>query len=114
MAHCNSSLQFWMGMTPYAVRLRATESLAPSQYHQSSFGNTMSIRAFENLLHELSLLGVSAFSYSSEALTEARKAGVIFVDPEHLTGKEWRNIADSPTFRANGFSATVDEVHLIK
>ncbi|KAF9558297.1 hypothetical protein CPC08DRAFT_667731, partial [Agrocybe pediades] len=81
----------------------------------------------ENLVHELSLLGVSAFSYCSEALTEARKAGVrlaseikeclrwqvIFVDPEHLTGKEWREIADSPTFRANVFSATVDEVHLI-
>ncbi|KAF9549601.1 hypothetical protein CPC08DRAFT_699473 [Agrocybe pediades] len=83
--------------------------------------------AVENLVHELSLLGVSAFSYCSEALTEARKAGVrlaseikeclswqvIFVDPEHLTGKEWREIADSPTFRANGFAATVDEVHLI-
>ncbi|KAF4622465.1 hypothetical protein D9613_009317 [Agrocybe pediades] len=81
----------------------------------------------ENLVHELSLLGVSAFSYYSEALTEARKTGVrlaseikeylrwqvIFVDPEHLTGKEWREIADSPTFRANVFSATVDEVHLI-
>ncbi|KAF9563026.1 hypothetical protein CPC08DRAFT_633393 [Agrocybe pediades] len=83
-----------------------------------------------NLVHELSLLGVSAFSYCSESLTEAHKAGrrlsleileikeclrwqVVFVDPEHLTGKDWREIADSPTFRANIFSATVDEVHLI-
>jgi superfamily II DNA helicase RecQ len=35
------------------------------------------------------------------------------VDPEHLRDKEWREISEYPTFRANILFACVDEVHLI-
>ena len=35
------------------------------------------------------------------------------MDPEHLHDKEWREITESPTFRANILFACVDKVHLI-
>ena len=70
---------------------------------------------------------MAAFSYCSETLTSARKAGlrlaekikeciqwqVVCVDPEHLRDKEWREITESPMFRSNVLFACVDEVHLI-
>ncbi|PPR04699.1 hypothetical protein CVT26_015024 [Gymnopilus dilepis] len=81
----------------------------------------------QNIVHELSKLSVSAFSYCKETLTEARKTGVrlateikecvkwqvICVDPEHLHDKEWREITEGPVFRANILFTCVDEVHLI-
>ncbi|KAJ7223334.1 P-loop containing nucleoside triphosphate hydrolase protein, partial [Mycena pura] len=80
-----------------------------------------------NIVLELIKLGVSAFSYCHESLAEARRAGidlagvikrcetyqVVCVDPEHLRGKEWREISDFPVFRARIFYAATDEVHLI-
>jgi len=67
------------------------------------------------------------FLYCKETLSVVRKAGihlageikecvkwqVICVDPEHLRDKEWREITEYSTFRANILFAFVDEVHLI-
>jgi hypothetical protein len=38
---------------------------------------------------------------------------VTCVDPEHLSSKEWREIAGNPLFRTNVFHASVDKAHLI-
>ncbi|KAJ7635589.1 P-loop containing nucleoside triphosphate hydrolase protein [Mycena polygramma] len=81
-----------------------------------------------NLVSELQKMGISAFAYSHDNLVEARRNGkdlasvikecstyqVIFVDPEHLSGKEWRIISEWPTFRSSILFFAVDEVHLIK
>ncbi|PPQ82694.1 hypothetical protein CVT25_009424 [Psilocybe cyanescens] len=110
---------------PIGVVITPTKALADNivcLLHVSAIGPLM---AFE--VHELSNLHISAFSYCKETLSEARKAGirlaaeiqecqkwqVICVDPEHLRDKEWRQITESPTFRANVLFACVDEVHLV-
>ncbi|KAJ6481518.1 hypothetical protein C8R47DRAFT_1197718 [Mycena vitilis] len=81
-----------------------------------------------NLVSELQKMGISAFAYSHDNLVEARRNGkdlasvikecstyqVIFVDPEHLSGKEWRIIAEWPNFRSSILFFAVDEVDLIK
>ena len=78
-------------------------------------------------MHELSKLNISAFSYSKETLSTARKAGihlaedikecirwqVVCMDPEHLRDREWREIMEYSTFRANILFVCVDKVHLI-
>ncbi|KAJ6449998.1 P-loop containing nucleoside triphosphate hydrolase protein [Mycena sanguinolenta] len=71
-------------------------------------------------------LGISAFAYCKESLAEARQSGiniteeikactwqVVCVDPEHLGGKEWRNISESEKFRVRLLYFSVDEAHLI-
>ncbi|KAK6985204.1 p-loop containing nucleoside triphosphate hydrolase protein [Favolaschia claudopus] len=81
-----------------------------------------------NIVFELSKLGIHGFAYCRESLADARRAGndltsliksgtkwqVICVDPEHLQDKEWRVISDSPVFRSKLLFAAVDEVHLIR
>ncbi|KAJ7643002.1 P-loop containing nucleoside triphosphate hydrolase protein [Mycena polygramma] len=81
-----------------------------------------------NIVHELSKLGVPAFAYCHETVTDARKSGrnlveeirqcktwsIICVDPEHLRDKSWRQITASDVFRANIVYGCVDEAHLIK
>ncbi|KAJ7939786.1 hypothetical protein B0H13DRAFT_2300503 [Mycena leptocephala] len=76
---------------------------------------------------ELKNLGISAFAYCQETVTEARKNGrnlageimeckkwkVVCVDPEHLRDKAWREITASDTFPANIAYGCVDEAHLI-
>lgn len=70
--------------------------------------------------------GISAFAYCRETLADARRNGVdivkqiqeltyqiIFVDPEHLIGKEWRLISTHDSFRTNVLYGCVDEVHLV-
>jgi len=77
-------------------------------------------------VYELGNLGVQGFSYTSDTVTEARKQGrkiqieiaecewpIVCVDPEHLTGKEWKFIVDTAAFRENLVLACIDEVHLI-
>ncbi|KAJ6524932.1 P-loop containing nucleoside triphosphate hydrolase protein [Mycena capillaripes] len=80
-----------------------------------------------NIVLELSRMNVSAFAYCRESLAQARQEGrkladeikvctkwqVICVDPEHLKSKEWREIADAPTFRSKVLYVSIDEVHLI-
>ncbi|KAJ7155663.1 P-loop containing nucleoside triphosphate hydrolase protein [Mycena filopes] len=81
-----------------------------------------------NIVLELQKLGVPAFAYCHETVTEARKSGrnlaheirdcktwsVICVDPEHLREKTWRLITASDVFRANIVYGCVDEAHLIR
>ncbi|KAJ7142578.1 P-loop containing nucleoside triphosphate hydrolase protein [Mycena epipterygia] len=80
-----------------------------------------------NIVFELKKLGVPAFAYCQETVTDARKSGrnliheireckkwIICVDPEHLRHKAWREISASNTFRANIVYGCVDEAHLIK
>ncbi|KAJ7107204.1 P-loop containing nucleoside triphosphate hydrolase protein [Mycena crocata] len=76
---------------------------------------------------ELKNLGVPAFAYCHDTVTEARKAGrnlvldikqcktwnIICVDPEHLRDKAWREISAYNTFRTNILFGCVDEAHLI-
>ncbi|KAJ7245376.1 P-loop containing nucleoside triphosphate hydrolase protein [Mycena haematopus] len=66
-----------------------------------------------NIVLELTKLGISAFAYSRESLADARRRGVICVDPEHLKSKEWREISDSPKFRSQLVYTVTDEAHLI-
>ncbi|KAJ7779224.1 hypothetical protein B0H16DRAFT_1838657 [Mycena metata] len=80
-----------------------------------------------NIVLELQRLNVTAFAYCRESLADARRLGVkladeikacdtwqvICVDPEHLKTKEWREISESPVFRARILFAAVDEAHLI-
>jgi len=49
----------------------------------------------------------------AEEIKECIRWQVVCVDPEHLRDKEWREITEYPTFRANILFACVDEVHLI-
>ncbi|PPQ90217.1 hypothetical protein CVT25_001661 [Psilocybe cyanescens] len=107
---------------PIGVVITPTKGLADNivcLLHVSVIGPLM---AFE--VHKLSNLHISSFSYCKETLTEARQAGirlaeeiqecqkwqVICVDPEHLRDKEWRQITESLTFRANVLFACVDGV----
>ncbi|KAJ7602745.1 P-loop containing nucleoside triphosphate hydrolase protein [Mycena polygramma] len=79
-----------------------------------------------NIVYELQALGVPALAFTSETLTEARKAGrdltaeivecrwaIVCVDPEHLTDKQWESITDAVMFRENLAFLCVDEGHLI-
>ncbi|KAJ7867128.1 P-loop containing nucleoside triphosphate hydrolase protein [Mycena leptocephala] len=80
-----------------------------------------------NIVLELTRMNVSAFAYYRESLAQARHEGrkladeiklcakwqVVCVDPEHLKSKEWREIADSPTFPSKLLYVATDEVHLI-
>ncbi|KAF8176409.1 P-loop containing nucleoside triphosphate hydrolase protein [Mycena galopus ATCC 62051] len=80
-----------------------------------------------NIVFELKNLGVSAFPYCQETVSEARIAGrnlvheirdcktwnVICVDPEHLRDKAWRQITAWDVFRANTVYGCTDEAHLI-
>ncbi|KAF5364901.1 hypothetical protein D9758_008122 [Tetrapyrgos nigripes] len=95
---------------PLSVVITPTKGLASSFVHQLK-------RDF----------GLSVLSYASETIGAAQCEGknlvsmikeckewqVICVDPEHLTGRDWRNITDSNTFVKNLVSGTVDETHLI-
>ncbi|KAF7339867.1 p-loop containing nucleoside triphosphate hydrolase protein [Mycena venus] len=81
----------------------------------------------DNIVLELTKLGIAAFSYCRESLADARrnridlateikeckKYSVICVDPEHLREKDWRVISEWPAFRSNILFTTIDEVHLI-
>lgn len=76
---------------------------------------------------ELGKLGIPAFAYCHETVTDARMAGrnlvheirdcktwnVICVDPEHLRDKAWRDITAYNVFRANIVYGCTDEAHLI-
>jgi superfamily II DNA helicase RecQ len=46
-------------------------------------------------------------------IKECIKWQVVCVDPKHLHDKEWREITEYSTFRANILFASIDEVHLI-
>lgn len=110
---------------PIGVVITPTKGLANNTV--CSFISVLQSSLIACQICELSKLNISAFSYCSETLTEARKTGlrlaaeirectrwqVVCVDPEHLRDKEWREITESPTFRSNVLFACVDEVHLI-
>lgn len=77
-------------------------------------------------MHELKGLGVAAFAYTSENVTEFRKSGqdlaaavaacrwsIVCIDPEHLINKEWERIIDDAYFRDNFGFGGVDEVHTL-
>ncbi|KAF8144805.1 P-loop containing nucleoside triphosphate hydrolase protein [Mycena galopus ATCC 62051] len=80
-----------------------------------------------NIVFELKNLGVSAFPYCQETVSEARIAGrnlvheirdcktwnVICVDLEHLRDKAWRQITAWDVFRANTVYGCTDKAHLI-
>ncbi|KAJ7573395.1 P-loop containing nucleoside triphosphate hydrolase protein [Mycena floridula] len=80
-----------------------------------------------NIVFELTKLGLSAFSYSTDNLAECRrnkipiaslikeceKWQIICVSPERLGDAEWREIVDYQLFRDNVIFGIVDEVHLI-
>ncbi|KAJ6449537.1 hypothetical protein C8R45DRAFT_1130620, partial [Mycena sanguinolenta] len=72
---------------------------------------------------ELKKLGIAS---CKESLAEARRSGinitqeikactwqVVCVDPEHLDGKEWRNISESEEFCVRLLYFSIDEAHLI-
>ncbi|KAJ7877262.1 hypothetical protein B0H14DRAFT_3436214 [Mycena olivaceomarginata] len=73
------------------------------------------------ILLELTRLNISAFAYSQESLADTRrrevrladeikscdKWQVVCVDPEHLKTKVWREVSESPIFRANIIYAEV-------
>ncbi|KAK1226997.1 hypothetical protein PQX77_010006 [Marasmius sp. AFHP31] len=75
---------------------------------------------------EIGYLGISAFAYTHDNVTEARKSGInltrkisecgyqlVCVDPEHLREPEWRQILNSKTFRSNIIFGCAEECHLI-
>ncbi|KAF8145002.1 P-loop containing nucleoside triphosphate hydrolase protein [Mycena galopus ATCC 62051] len=80
-----------------------------------------------NIVLELKKLGISAFPYCQETITQARIAArnlvheirecktwsVICVDPEHLREKAWRQITAWDVFRTNIVYGCTDEAHLI-
>ncbi|KAJ7776978.1 P-loop containing nucleoside triphosphate hydrolase protein [Mycena maculata] len=81
-----------------------------------------------NIVSELTKLGIIAITYCRETLADTRRAGinlateikectkwqVICVDPEHLRDKEWRMISEWPVFRSRLLFTAADEAHLIR
>jgi superfamily II DNA helicase RecQ len=49
----------------------------------------------------------------ADEIKNCTKWQVVCVDPEHLKTKNWREITDSPVYRARIVYAVTDEVHLI-
>ncbi|KAJ7034199.1 hypothetical protein C8F04DRAFT_1102637 [Mycena alexandri] len=76
-----------------------------------------------NIVLELTKLGIPAFAYSRETLANSRRTGinltrlvkqcakwrVLCVDPEHLCANEWREITEWPIFRSSLLFVVTDE-----
>ncbi|KAK7455874.1 hypothetical protein VKT23_010911 [Stygiomarasmius scandens] len=82
----------------------------------------------KGLVHQLGRdFGLSVLSYDSDTVASFKRKReniileivncerwqLVCLDPEHLTGKDWRTILESSKFLSNLVQSTVDEVHLI-
>ncbi|KAJ7681380.1 hypothetical protein B0H17DRAFT_1205904 [Mycena rosella] len=102
-------------------------STFPTRLHPVGLVVTPTKGLANNIVSELTKLGITALAYCRETLADARRGGidlateikectkwqVICVDPEHLRGNEWRIISAWPLFRSRLLFAGADEVHLI-
>ncbi|KAJ8079049.1 hypothetical protein PM082_013336 [Marasmius tenuissimus] len=79
-----------------------------------------------NIVMEMGYLGLSAFAYTHDNITKARKSGInmtekitncnyniVCVDPEHLREPEWWKIMNLVVFRSNMIYGCAEEGHLI-
>ncbi|THU93169.1 hypothetical protein K435DRAFT_592563, partial [Dendrothele bispora CBS 962.96] len=95
---------------PFGIVITPTKGLANTFVYQLKRDFGLSVLSYN---HEtISRLQRNKVNFISGIL-ECREWDLICLDPEHLTGKDWRAITDCEFFLSNLLQCTIDEVHLV-